>query len=353
MFSKIRSLIFKLDPELAHSLAIKALKFNYFPIKNFKKDVSIESIVFNKKIINPIGVAAGFDKDAEVYNSLFRLGFGFVEVGTVTPLKQYGNPKPRIFRLEEDEAIINRLGFNSSGADVIYSRIRSNIPYGLFGINIGPNKDTKNRIDDYLSCLRKFYDLADYLTINISSPNTENLRSFHNQNELDDLLSAIKEEKDKLKTKIPIIIKISPDIENSSIEKIAQSLLKYNVNGIIISNTTDRNRENLKNINKLEKGGLSGKPLEEKSNLLINKFYKILKNKIIIIGVGGVDSGTSVYEKIINGATLVQLYTGMIYKGPNIVTKIATELTEILKIKGIKNISEAIGTKNWTWLETL
>ena len=167
MFSKIRSLIFKLDPELAHSLAIKALKFNYFPIKNFKKDVSIESIVFNKKIINPIGVAAGFDKGAEVYNSLFRLGFGFVEVGTVTPLKQYGNPKPRIFRLEEDEAIINRLGFNSSGADIIYSRIRSNIPNGLFGINIGPNKDTKNRIDDYLSCLRKFYDLADYLTINI------------------------------------------------------------------------------------------------------------------------------------------------------------------------------------------
>ena len=353
MFSKIRSLIFKLDPELAHSLAIKALKFNYFPIKNFKKDVSIESIVFNKKIINPIGVAAGFDKDAEVYNSLFRLGFGFVEVGTVTPLKQYGNPKPRIFRLEEDEAIINRLGFNSSGANVIYSRIKSNIPNGLFGINIGPNKDTKNRIGDYLSCLRKFYDLADYLTINISSPNTENLRSFHNQNELDDLLSAIKEEKNKLKTKIPIIIKISPDIENSSIEKIAQLLLKYNVNGIIISNTTDRNRENLKNINKLEKGGLSGKPLEEKSNLLINKFYKILKNKIIIIGVGGVDSGTSVYEKIINGATLVQLYTGMIYKGPNIATKITTELTEILKTKGIKNISEAIGTKNWTWLETL
>jgi len=346
MFSKIRSLIFKLDPELAHSLAIKALKFNYFPIKNFKKDVSIESTVFNKKIINPIGVAAGFDKDAEVYNSLFRLGFGFIEVGTVTPLKQYGNPKPRIFRLEEDEAIINRLGFNSSGANVIYSRIKSNIPNGLFGINIGPNKDTKNRIGDYLICLRKFYNLADYLTINISSPNTENLRSFHNQNELDDLLSAIKEEKNKLKTKIPIIIKISPDIENSSIEKIAELLLKYNVNGIIISNTTDRNRENLKNINKLEKGGLSGKPLEEKSNLLINKFYKILENKIIIIGVGGVDSGTSVYEKIINGATLVQLYTGMIYKGPNIVAKITTELTEILKSKGIKNISEAIGTKN-------
>ena len=346
MFSKIRSLIFKLDPELAHNLAIKALKFNYIPMNNSITDISIANTVFNKKILNPIGVAAGFDKDAEVYNSLFRLGFGFVEVGTVTPLKQHGNPKPRVFRLEEDEALINRLGFNSSGADVVCSRIKSNAPKGLFGINIGPNKDTNNRVEDYLSCFRKFYGLADYLTINISSPNTENLRIFHNQNELEDLLNAIQQEKNKLKTKIPIIIKISPDIEDSSIEKIAELLFKYNVYGIIISNTTDRNRESLKNINKLEKGGLSGKPLEVKSNLLINKFYKILKNKIIIIGVGGVDSGKGVYEKIINGATLVQLYTGMVYKGPNIVPKISAELIKILKNKGIKNISEAIGAKN-------
>jgi len=348
MFSKIRSLIFKLDPELAHNLAIKALKFNFIPINNFIKDVSIENTVFNKKILNPIGVAAGFDKDAEVYNSLFKLGFGFVEVGTVTPLRQYGNPKPRIFRLEEDEALINRLGFNSSGANTVFSRIKSNVPNGLFGINIGPNKDTKNRVKDYLSCLQKFYNLADYLTINISSPNTENLRNFHNQNELDDLLTAIQEEKNKLKTNIPIIIKISPDIEEESIEKIAELILKYNIYGIIISNSTDRNRENLKSINKLEKGGLSGKPLEAKSNFLINKFYKILKNKIIIIGAGGADSGLSVYEKIINGATLVQLYTGMVYKGPNIVSKISFELIEILKSKGIKNISEAIGSKNST-----
>ena len=348
MFSKIRSLIFKLDPELAHNLAIKALKFNFIPINNFIKDVSIENTVFNKKIFNPIGVAAGFDKDAEVYNPLFNLGFGFVEVGTVTPLKQYGNPKPRIFRLEEDEALINRLGFNSSGANVVSSRIKSNFPKGLFGINIGPNKDTKNRVEDYLTCLRKFFNLADYLSINISSPNTENLRIFHNQNELDDLLRAIQEEKNKLKTQIPIIIKISPDIEDNSIEKIAELLLKYKIYGIIISNSTDRNRENLKNINKLEKGGLSGKPLEAKSNFLINKFYKILKNKIIIIGAGGVDSGLSVYEKIVNGATLVQLYTGMVYKGPNIVSKISLELIEILKSKGIKNISEAIGSKNST-----
>ena len=346
MFSKIRSLIFKLDPELAHTLAIKALKFNYNSINNIPKNSSIEIIVFGKKIFNPVGIAAGFDKDAEVYNSLFRLGFGFVEVGTITPLKQYGNPKPRVFRLEEDEALINRLGFNNSGADIISSRIKSNSPKGLFGINIGPNKETKNILEDYLICLRKFHTLGDYLTINISSPNTENLRSFHNQNELDELLNAIQEEKQTLKSDIPIAVKISPDIDETNIEQIAELLVKYNIAAVIISNTTDRNRENLKNINKLEKGGLSGKPLEKKSNIFINRFYKILKDKIIIIGVGGVDSGKSAYEKIINGASLIQLYTGMVYKGPNVASKISNELIDILKNEGIKNISEAIGTKN-------
>ena len=346
MFSKIRSLIFKLDPELAHTLAIKALKFNYNPINSIPKNSSIETIIFGKKIFNPIGIAAGFDKDAEVYNPLFRMGFGFVEVGTITPLKQYGNPKPRVFRLEEDEALINRLGFNNSGADIISSRIKSNLPNGLFGINIGPNKDTKNRLEDYLICLRKFHVLGDYLTINISSPNTENLRSFHNQNELDELLNAIQEEKQTLKSDIPIAVKISPDIDEINIEQIADLLVKYNIAAVIISNTTDRNRENLKNINKLEKGGLSGKPLEKKSNIFISRFYKILKDKIIIIGVGGVDSGKSAYEKIINGASLIQLYTGMVYKGPNVASKISNELIDILKNEGIKNISEAIGTKN-------
>ena len=346
MFSKIRSLIFKLNPELAHTLAIKALKFNYNPTKNIKKDSSIETIIFGKKIFNPVGIAAGFDKDAEVYNPLFNLGFGFVEVGTITPLKQYGNPKPRVFRLEEDEALINRLGFNNSGADIISSRIKSNSPKGLFGINIGPNKETKNILEDYLICLRKFHTLGDYLTINISSPNTENLRSFHNQNELDELLNAIQEEKQTLKSDIPIAIKISPDIDEINIEQIADLLVKYNIAAVIISNTTDRNRKNLKNINKLEKGGLSGKPLEKKSNIFINRFYKILKDKIIIIGVGGVDSGKSAYEKIINGASLIQLYTGMVYKGPNVASKISNELIDILKNEGIKNISEAIGTKN-------
>ena len=345
MFGKIRSLIFKLDPELAHNLAIKALKYNYAPSNKIPKNNCIETEIFGKKISNPVGLAAGFDKDAEVYNSLFKLGFGFVEVGTVTPLKQYGNPKPRVFRLEEDEALINRLGFNNSGADIVSTRIKSNPPNGLFGINIGPNKDTSNRVDDYLIGLRKFYNLADYLTLNISSPNTENLRSFHNENELDELLSKIEKEKKTLKTNVPIAVKVSPDINEEDVEKISEILYQHNISTVIISNSTDKNRENLKNINKVEKGGLSGKPLEIKSNLLINKFFKILKTKIKIIGVGGVDSGKSVYEKIINGASLVQLYTGMVYQGPNIVSKISNELIEIIKNHGVKNISELVGTK--------
>ena len=345
MFGKLRSLIFKLDPELAHNLAIKALKYNYASSNKIPKNNCIETEIFGKKISNPVGLAAGFDKDAEVYNSLFKLGFGFVEVGTVTPLKQYGNPKPRVFRLEEDEALINRLGFNNSGADIVSSRIKSNPPNGLFGINIGPNKDTSNRVDDYLIGLRKFYNLADYLTLNISSPNTENLRSFHNENELDELLSKIEKEKKTLKTNVPIAVKVSPDINEENVEKISEILYQHNISTVIISNSTDKNRENLKNINKAEKGGLSGKPLEIKSNLLINKFFKILKTKIKIIGVGGVDSGKSVYEKIINGASLVQLYTGMVYQGPNIVSKISNELIEIIKNHGVKNISELVGTK--------
>ena len=345
MFFKLRSLIFKFDPELAHNLAIKALKVKYISLNKPRKYSSLETAVLGKKILNPIGLAAGFDKDAEVYNSLFKLGFGFVEVGTVTPLKQFGNEKPRVFRLEEDEALINRLGFNNSGVEKVSSRIKLNPPNGLFGINIGPNKDTKNRLEDYLICLKKIYDIADYITINISSPNTENLRDLHQEIELDQLLSSVQNEKKKLNSKIPIAVKISPDIKENEIEKISEILIKNNIFAAIISNSSDSNRQNLKNINKLERGGLSGKPIEKKSNDLISKFYKYLKDKVIIIGVGGVDSGKSVYEKITNGASLVQLYTGMIYKGPNIVSKISEDLNDILKKDGIKNISEVVGIK--------
>ena len=347
MFSKIRSLIFKLDPETAHNLAIKSLKFNFVPTMpdENKNDALFKTKLFGKDIENPIGMAAGFDKNAEVYNSLFKLGFGFVEVGTITPLKQFGNPKPRVFRLVEDEALINRLGFNNLGAENIIKKIKSNKKIGTLGINIGPNKDTEDKILDYLKCLKIFHKEADYITINISSPNTENLRNFHNQDQLNNLLKNIQTEKEKLDISVPIVLKVSPDISDHEIDEISQILLNNDVEGLIISNTSDSSRDSLTNIQKHQKGGLSGKPIETKSTILIQKFYKLLGGKIKIIGVGGVDSGASAYEKFLAGANYVQLYTGMVYRGPNIVSMIKKELRELLLKDGVKNFSEIVGKK--------
>ena len=347
MFSKFRSLIFKINPETAHNLVIKSLKLNLIPnlMDENKDDPIFKSTLFGKEIENPFGMAAGFDKNAEVYNSLFKLGFGFVEVGTVTPHKQYGNPKPRVFRLVEDQALINRLGFNNLGSENVSSRIRSNLNKGLLGINIGPNKDSSDRQNDYLVGLRTFHDIADYITINISSPNTENLRNFHDETKFEELMNSIQIEKTKLKSKIPIVVKISPDIHENQIESISKILLYNKVSAIIVSNTTSKNREKLNDILKHQKGGLSGKPLEEESNKLIKKFYKLLKGKIEIIGVGGVDSGESAHRKFLAGASYIQLYTGMVYQGPNIIGKIKKELKEILIADGVKNFKEIIGKK--------
>ena len=348
MFSNLRSLIFKLDPEKAHTLAIKSLKFNFVPslFQNIENDSLFKTTLFNKDLKNPIGMAAGFDKNAEVYNQLFKLGFGFVEVGTITPLSQYGNPKPRVFRLVEDEALINRLGFNNHGAQNVLDRIKRNSKTGILGINIGPNKDSQNRLEDYLSGLRTFYEFADYITVNISSPNTENLRNFHDQTRLDELLKEIKKEKKNLNSKIPIVVKVAPDINDDEIEKISEVLINNEVEAVIISNTSNATREKLTNIQKHQKGGLSGKPIEDKSNILINKFYKHLKNKIKIIGVGGVDSGMSAYNKFLAGAHYIQLYTGMVYKGPNIVNMIKNDLGKLLLNEGVKNFKEIVGNKS-------
>ena len=347
MFLNLRSLIFKLDPETAHNLAIKSLKFSFAPniLDDDKNNPLFKTRLFKKDIENPIGIAAGFDKNAEIYNSLFKLGFGFVEVGTVTPLKQYGNPKPRVFRLVEDEALINRLGFNNLGAKNVLDRIKSKRQIGLLGVNIGPNKDTNDRNSDYIQCFKTFHEVADYITINISSPNTENLRNFHDELKLDELLKIINEKKKDLNTSIPIVVKVSPDISDQDISKISDVLLDNNIEAVIISNTSDSTREGLSNILKHQKGGLSGKPIEEKSTNLIDKFYNILKGRIKIIGVGGVDSGISAYKKFLAGADYVQLYTGMVYRGPNIVGIIKKELKELLLKDGVKNFTEIIGKK--------
>ena len=244
MFSIFRPYIFSLDPEVAHDLAIKSLKANILPKSffNVEDEEILETNLLGKIIPNPIGLAAGFDKSAEVYNSLFKFGFGFIEVGTVTPKQQLGNPKPRIFRLEKDEALINRLGFNNHGSERVSKRISNNHPNGFLGINIGPNKETKNKEDDYYICLSRLATYAGYITINISSPNTEGLRDFHDQEEMKKLLSGDNKTIKEKKIDCPIAIKISPDINDNEISKIIELVINYKIHGIIVSNTTDSNR---------------------------------------------------------------------------------------------------------------
>ena len=345
MFSILRPFLFNIDPETAHDLAIKSLKLNFLPNQIFKvEDEEILNInIFGKSFSNPIGLAAGFDKSAEVYNSLLKFGFGFIEVGTVTPLKQYGNPKPRIFRLEEDGALINRLGFNNDGIDKIKKRIKLEKKNGILGINIGPNKDTKNQTNDFCLGLKSFFDIADYITINISSPNTEGLRSFHDQNKLEELLSALNQLKKQKKTNISLLLKVSPDINDNNISEIVDTAIKNDISAIVLTNTTNKNRDNLHGKTRKEEGGLSGKPLQQISTNMIKKFYKELQGQIPIIGVGGVSSGKSAYEKIIAGASLLQLYTSLVYEGPLVVKKIKKELIQILKTEGITNLKEIIG----------
>tara|TARA_B100000767_G_C19745373_1_gene528236 strand:+ start:405 stop:1451 length:1047 start_codon:yes stop_codon:yes gene_type:complete len=345
MFSLLRPYIFSLDPEAAHDLAIKSLKLNVIPKSFFKVDGEemLEIKLFKKKLKNPIGLAAGFDKSAEVYNSLFKLGFGFIEVGTITPRRQTGNPKPRIFRLEKDKAMINRLGFNNDGMEIVLERLDESVPEDFLGINIGPNKDTKDKTSDFIKCFNKLNKLASYITINISSPNTEGLRDFHEEKLLSNLLSKLSKIKKNKKIQCPIVLKVSPDIDDKDIININELILKFKIDGIILTNTTNQQREHLSDTKKNEIGGLSGLPLQKLSLKLIKNFYKLNKGKVPIIGVGGVDSGQSAFEKIAAGATAVQLYTGMVYNGPGVIKDIKKELIEILKKEKIKNIQEAVG----------
>jgi len=345
MFSILRPFLFNIDPETAHDLAIKSLKFNPLPSKMFEvEEVQMLKVqLLGKNFPNPIGLAAGFDKSVEAYNSLFRLGFGFVEIGTVTPLKQFGNPKPRIFRLKDDYALINRLGFNNDGIEIIKNRIKSDGKKGILGVNIGPNKETKDQKNDFCVGLKNFFDIADYITVNISSPNTEGLRDFHDQEKLEDLLLALNKIKKENKTDISLLLKVSPDIEDNHISEIVDVATKNDIAAIILTNTTNGNRDNLRSKIKKEEGGLSGEPLHQISTNMIKKFYKQLNGKIPIIGVGGVNSGKSAYEKIIAGASLLQLYTSFVYRGPSVAKNIKKELIKILKAEGLNNIKDAIG----------
>ena len=341
-----------LPGELAHHVALKSLKIMHFlgltEVLLKTRNTQIESNDRDiRKLRSKVGIAAGLDKNGEYIDCLAALGVSFIEVGTVTPRPQRGNDKPRLFKNLKEKALLNRLGFNNKGVDNLVHNLKRRKTNIIVGSSIGKNFDTPNEdaYEDYVYCLDKVYRYSDYIAVNISSPNTQDLRSFHNQTKLDDLLKAINLEKKNLNTKIPIAVKISPDIQREEIDKISEVLLNNNIEAVIISNSSEMNRDYLQNIQKYQKGGLSGKPIEEKSTKLIHEFYKILKGKIKIIGVGGVDSGRTAYEKFLAGADYVQLYTGMVYRGPNIVNMIKKELKEILLKDGVKNFSEIVGKK--------
>ena len=341
----LKFFLYKIEPEKAHKLSLVLINkyFAKMPLSSNHPDKNLYQKIFNLSFDNPVGLAAGFDKNAEIYNQVDKFGFGFTEIGTITPKPQEGNLKPRVFRLIQDKAIINRLGFPNEGMDEITKKMKKNIPKGICGVNIGPNKENATSIDDYLLCFDQFFELASYIVINISSPNTPKLRSLHNNEKITELIDAIKKRRAEKKSNVPIILKVSPDIEEDKIEGICNILLEKSMDGVILTNTTIRNKNSLSSEHRIQDGGLSGEPLNEISNKIIQKFYLRLGRSIPIIGAGGVSSGATAYEKIKSGASLLQLYTALIYEGPYVAKKINKELSNLIKLNGYNNISEVIG----------
>ncbi len=345
LYNSFKPLILSLDPERAHTLTMHLLEWAYrlgliTPLKYAIPPIKVMGLDF----VNPIGLAAGMDKDAKHLDALGALGFGFVEVGTVTPKPQVGNPRPRLFRLKESEAIINRMGFNNEGVDALCRRI-SNARYkGVIGVNIGKNAETPidRAHEDYLTCLKRVYPLADYVTVNISSPNTQNLRQLQETSALRRLLEVLVEAREQLKTQhrryVPMAVKIAPDLEREDVFHIAELLLEYKIDGVIATNTTMDRRwvEGQKHAN--EQGGLSGTPVRAQSTVIIRWLSEALKGSLPIIGVGGINSTQDVVEKKKAGASLVQLYTGLIYRGPILVE----ELLQYLSMK------ETPASQTWT-----
>lgn len=367
LYQLIRPIIFQIEPEKAHCSAINFLRFlpRFASILVENKDYdNLHSTAFGLDFSNPIGMAAGFDKNAEIISSLFRFGFGFVEAGTVTPKAQKGNDKPRIFRLEKDRAIINRLGFNGLGADIFEKNLQAHSKRNgqIIGVNIGKNKDSEQIVEschnspatrEYLFLIEKFYGKSDYITINISSPNTKNLREIQNSQQLDDFLEAISQLKKRrifetkpLPKQTPILLKIAPDLSFEQQQDIAKIALKHQIDGLIISNTTIARNLDLKSKCAIETGGLSGKPLFVMSNEVLSNFFKLTNGNVPIIGVGGIFSAADAFEKIRCGASLVQIYSAFVFEGFGLVERIKAELSDLLKKNGFKNLTAAIGSKH-------
>lgn len=331
MYSLIKKVLFSLDPELSHRFSLGLLRpaFSSKLLSAFASNVPSKPLqLLGLNFPNAVGLAAGLDKDGECIDAWFTLGFGFVELGTVTPRPQPGNPKPRLFRLVEAEALINRMGFNNQGVDHLVQNLKRRRLAGIVGVNIGKNKDTplEKAIDDYRYCLEKVYPLADYVTLNISSPNTPGLRELQSEQYLNDLLSQLKEQQARLmqthQHKVPLLVKIAPDLSDAELYSLADSLMKYEMEGVIATNTTLDRSAVSQFKESAEAGGLSGKPLFSKSTQVVEKLHTQCGPKLPIVGVGGIFSKEDAALKFSAGASLVQLYTGFIYRGPELIREI-------------------------------
>jgi dihydroorotate dehydrogenase len=337
-----------LDPERAHRLAVAALKVAPLP-RPAADDSRLKVHAFGMDFPNPVGLAAGFDKNGEAPGAVLRLGFGFTEIGTVTPRPQAGNPRPRLFRLERDEGVINRLGFNGAGRDAVLARLvaRSAGGSGIIGVNIGANKDSADRTADYVSLIEAFAPVAGYFTVNVSSPNTPGLRDLQHARALDDLLARVSAARDRAargKPKVPLLLKIAPDLALGDLDDVVGIARARRIDGMIVGNTTLMRPASLRDrARAVEQGGLSGRPLFRLATRMLAETYVRVEDQFPLIGVGGIDSGAAAFAKIKAGASLIQLYTGLIYRGVGLVSAIKADLVNFLRLGRYESLSDAVG----------
>jgi len=345
-----------LDPEQAHRLAISGLKTGLVPGCRVADDPALGVRLWDLDFPNPVGLAAGFDKNAEVPDALLKLGFGFVEVGSVTPKPQAGNPRPRLFRLSGDQAVINRMGFNNDGLAQVAERLRTRTSAGLVGVNVGANKDSQDRIGDYETGIAVCARFASYLTINVSSPNTPGLRDLQSRAALRELLERCCEARDvttvDIGRKVPLVLKIAPDIDNQQMNEIAEEVLAAKIEGLMVSNTTLDRTELTDTKQANEAGGMSGRPLFRRSTIALAKMRQRVGPELPIIGVGGIESAETAWTKITAGATLIQIYTGMIFQGPGLAARIVGGLAEKVRANNMQSITDAVGVNQDAWAQS-
>jgi dihydroorotate dehydrogenase len=335
------ALLRRLNPEDAHRLTIAALKAGLGPREIRPPDPILATNLAGLLLANPIGLAAGFDKNAEVPGPMLAAGFGFVECGTATPKSQAGNPRPRLFRLAADRAVINRLGFNNAGQEAFAAALARRPRTGVVGANIGANKDAADRIADYVAGVRRLAGLADYFTINISSPNTPGLRELQGKAALEDLLGAVSESRPSA----PVFLKVAPDLSAADVTAITETAVRFALAGLIVSNTTIDRPAGLTDVRAGEAGGLSGAPLFGPSTRLLGDFHQAAAGRLVLIGTGGIGSGADAYGKIRAGASAVQLYSALVFHGPKLVGTIAEELAACLRADGFSSLAEAVGAR--------